>query len=368
MENQVSYCNATSTNGECQGILNERKKHEIQITILMNLLKIPIEERNFRALKNKIEKMIEENDNLTTKNDNCQLMNGVISPMENILNNPGLQHISEMILFNLDLEDLKKCQNLNKSFKNMMEDPSIFFLRKWRTQRGLSKENHDDWVNTIQLIKNTNVESNVKLYLEKVIKNGHVMDIPCFIDSNAVEKSTEFTFDRALEERELGILQIFASMENNPNKAEDERLGFRMTVIQIAATDGDLNIIKIIAPIVKNPNEIGDNSDFGTPIHYAAGHGHLDIIKFFISFIDIDNPFIPDQWWFGLPGYTPIMYAAFNGHIDVLKLLAPISKNPNEETNEDYDGNVKTPIQLAQERGHHEFAKLLKSFIKTGKF
>ena len=235
-------------------------------------------------------------------------------------------------------------------------------------QRGLSKENHDDWVNAIQLIKNTNVESNVKLYLEKVIKNGHVMDIPCFIDSNAVKKSTEFTFDRALEERELGIFQILASMENNPNKAEDERLGFRMTVIQIAATDGDLNIIKIIAPIVKNPNEIGDNSDFGTPIHYAAGHGHLDIIKFFISFIDIDNPFIPDQWWFGLPGYTPIMYAAFNGHIDVLKLLAPISKNPNEETNEDYDGNVKTPIQLAQERGHHEFAKLLKSFIKTGKF
>ena len=53
---------------------------------------------------------------------------------------------------------------------------------------------------------------------------------------------------------------------------------------------------------------------------------------------------------------------------DVLKLLAPISKNPNEETNEDYDGNVKTPIQLAQERGHHKFAKLLQSFIKTGKF
>ena len=81
MENQVSYCN--DTNGECQGILNERKMHEIQITILMNLLKIPIEERNFRALKNKIEKMIEENDNLTTnihtKIDDCQLMNGVIS-------------------------------------------------------------------------------------------------------------------------------------------------------------------------------------------------------------------------------------------------------------------------------------------------
>ena len=126
------------------------------------------------------------------------------------------------------------------------------------------------------MTKNTNVEANIKLYLKKVIKYGHVVDVPCFIDSDAVVKLTEFTFERALEERELGILQILASMENNPNKAEEERLGFRMTVIQIAATDGDLNIIKIIAPIVKNPNEIGDNSDFGTPIHYAAGHGHLD--------------------------------------------------------------------------------------------
>ena len=185
MENQVSYCN--DTNGECQGILNERKMHEIQITILMNLLKIPIEERNFRALKNKIEKMIEENDNLTTKNDNCQLMNGVISPMENILNNPGLQHISEMILFNLDLEDLKKCQNLNKSFKNMMEDPSIFFLRKWRTQRGLSKKNYNDWEwditpdKAIELTKNTIVDANDRLFFLFYYSNPLVDDLATWL-------------------------------------------------------------------------------------------------------------------------------------------------------------------------------------------
>ena len=88
--------------------------------------------------------------------------------MENVIQNPGLQHINEMILFNLDFEDMKNCQILNKSIKKTLENP-MFWLRKWRTQRGLSKKNYDDWVKAIQLTKNTNVEANVELYLEKVI-------------------------------------------------------------------------------------------------------------------------------------------------------------------------------------------------------
>ena len=107
--------------------------------------------------------------------------------MEYVIQNPGLEHITEMILFNLDFEGLKKCQNLNKSIKKTLEDP-MFWLRKWRTQRGLSKKNYDDWVKVIQLTKNTNAGTYIKLYLEKVIKNGHVVDVPCFIDSDAVER------------------------------------------------------------------------------------------------------------------------------------------------------------------------------------
>ena len=60
------------------------------------------------------------------------------------------------------------------------------------------------------MTKNTNVEANVRRYLEKVIKNGHVVDVPCFSDSDAVEKLSEFTFGRAYEEKKLGIFQILA--------------------------------------------------------------------------------------------------------------------------------------------------------------
>ena len=52
---------------------------------------------------------------------------------------------------------------------------------------------------------------------KKIIKIGHVVDIPCFIDADSVKKSIGFTFKKALEERNLGVLQILASLENNPD-------------------------------------------------------------------------------------------------------------------------------------------------------
>ena len=233
--------------------------------------------------------------------------------MENVIQNPGLQHISELILFNLDFEDLQKCQLLNKSFKDILEDP-IFWLRKWRTQRGLSKENYDDWVKAIKLTKNTNVEANMKLYLEKVVKNGHVLDISCFIDSEAVEKSNEYTFERAFEEKKLGILQILAI--KNPNS-------FDVTILWIT----------------------------------LAAEENVDILKFFVTFTN--DPNIQDNIRRSL-----IMAAAIHGQIDVLKILAPLTKFSN------IGGWVcgKTAIQIAQKCRHHEFARLLQTFINTGHF
>ena len=64
MENLVNYSNAA--NDEFQGMVNKLEMHENQISILMDLLKIPKEEGNFEVLQDKIQKMIQENDYLTT--------------------------------------------------------------------------------------------------------------------------------------------------------------------------------------------------------------------------------------------------------------------------------------------------------------
>ena len=86
--------------------------------------------------------------------------------MENIIQNPGLQHITEMILLDLDFEDLQTCQPLSKSCQEIIEDP-MFWLRKLRAQRGLSEKNYNDWAKAIQSARNTNMETNVKLYLQR---------------------------------------------------------------------------------------------------------------------------------------------------------------------------------------------------------
>ena len=83
----------------------------------------------------------------------------------------------------------------------------------------------------------------------------------------------EFTFERALEELNFGVLQILASMKNNPNEAEEARYG--LTPIAIAARDRHLNIIKILAPITYLPSKF-------TTIRYAACKGHIDILKYLV--------------------------------------------------------------------------------------
>ena len=181
-------------------------------------------------------------------------------------------------------------------------------------QRGLSKENYDDWIKAIKLTKNTNTEANVKLYLEKITKKGHIVDIPCFIDSDAVKKSSEFTFQRALQEKDLGILQILASMNKNLNKGRFMYGGFRTSDIAIAAKEGNLNVIKILAPITKYPNSgnltYQSESGYQTPMHEAAYEGHLDVLKFLM----IRNSMFPQMdllHFIVLPKEDILMYSKF---------------------------------------------------------
>ena len=154
---------------------------------------------------------------------------------------------------------------------------------------------------------------------KKIIKIGHVVDIPCFIDADAVEKSIGFTFKKALEERNLGVLQILASLENNPDPIH----GYRWKILN-AVIKGHLNVIIILAPITKDVNSICPES-------------------FYVM--------------------TPIHYAAASRNSDALRILAPLTTNPYKTTH-----TGKTPITVAQSCGHDEFARMLQSYINTGHF
>ena len=70
--------------------------------------------------------------------------------MEKILNNPGLQHLAENVLMNLNVEDLKIVAQINQFCKQILQNP-IFCLRKFE---GLSKETQKNWIKVIHIIYN----------------------------------------------------------------------------------------------------------------------------------------------------------------------------------------------------------------------
>ena len=231
-----------------------------------------------------------------------------VSPLEKILNNPGLVHLAENIFSNLDNEKLDASGQINQSSKQILAKP-IFWLRKFTA---LSKENQKDWMNFLQQVKNTDIEKYIITYLKWNLKKEASADLPCY-STPAVQ-----------DDFKKKILKICAKGESS---------------------DEDIEIVKILAPLTDNPN--APNKDGNTPIHYAAYYGHTEIVKILAPLTD--NPNAPYK-----DGATPIYWAVRNGHTEIVQILAPLAGNPNAP---DEDGN--TPIHLAAQRENARIVKIL---------
>ena len=68
--------------------------------------------------------------------------------MENIINSPGLQHLAENIFLNLNYAYLKKCELINQSACQILNNPMLFIREL--SQKGLSEENQKEWIEAIQ--------------------------------------------------------------------------------------------------------------------------------------------------------------------------------------------------------------------------
>ena len=97
--------------------------------------------------------------------------------MEKIIKNPGLQHLAENIFLNLNYADLKKCQLINQSAGQILDNP-VFWITKLM-QEGLSRENQRDWIKTIQSEANAEKKKHIASYLEWNLKKN-LFDLPCY--------------------------------------------------------------------------------------------------------------------------------------------------------------------------------------------
>ena len=172
------------------------------------------------------------------------------SILEEIINTPGLQHIIEETLLNLDFKNIMAFQSINKSCKDFVDNP-MFWLKKWRL-RGLSKKSQADWIKAIQMTRGTNVETNVDLYIKKIIKlNYHIMDVPCYIDADIVERFSQFS-DASKYEKQTNFFLEKPSIEK---------------AYQDAIKQGKAGFLQLLAPIMKNPNPANRSNDI--PINFV---------------------------------------------------------------------------------------------------
>ena len=86
-----------------------------------------------------------------------------------------------------------------------------------------------------------------------------------------------------------------------------------------------------------------------TPLHHASGNGHMDIIKYLITYQGCD-PAVPDN-----DGDMPIHFACLGGQLNVLKyLIIQMKCNPKSPG---YKG--RTPLHYASVNGHMDIIKYL---------
>ena len=97
--------------------------------------------------------------------------------MEKIINNPSLQHLAEKVFFNLNVEDLKICAQINQSCKQILENP-MFWLRKFGDS--LSNENQKAWIKVIHSMKNSENGIAIISYLQCNLKKKASKDLPCY--------------------------------------------------------------------------------------------------------------------------------------------------------------------------------------------
>ena len=310
--------------------------------------------------------------------------------MENIFKDPSIRNrvILENIFVHLEFEDIVASTLINKWCFEVLNESS-FWIKKW-SKNGLMTTHKEEWISILALAKETNQERYVIRYIKRVIQKGHYVSAPCYINNIVLARFANFPVDpmpqveaSIWDNIEMGNLQLLAPSIGQPLP----RILFGFLD---EAQQGPMDIFKILAPIMDNPNAPNaPYDDFDFPITWAACNGNLDTVKYFTSFIEdpksqkyiqtvndgileaafhghldiikhltkfTDNPNAPDK----ANGATPISEAALWGYQDIVEYLAPLCDNPNAP-----DKWGRTPMDLAVQKGHQGIVDILTQYVGT---
>ncbi len=130
--------------------------------------------------------------------------------------------------------------------------------------------------------------------------------------------------------------------------------------LELAIFKGDTAEVKRILteqkPNINKKTELENNADNsgGTPLIYAAGFGHTDIVKLLLEQPNININIIDDN------GISALTAAAMHGHVDIMTILLQrpeIIINRQYHSRQHHEG--KNPLPYAAKNGHSEAVRLL---------
>ena len=155
--------------------------------------------------------------------------------METIICNPGLQHLAEKVLLNLDPWKLKICRQINQYCKQILQNP-LFWLKKFRN---ISTEYQKDWIKVLKKVKNSDKSNDIISYLQWKLKKDPLEDLLCYTNP-AIQDDFRKKIHLAVQYGHTEIVKILAPLRDNPN-APDK---YGETPIDVAKTEEILQILK----------------------------------------------------------------------------------------------------------------------------
>ena len=281
--------------------------------------------------------------------------------MQTVLDNPGFGHIFAKILHNLDSKSLVICSMVNKSFSN-----KILNLNMWLEKclkRRLFGDNEESWRLLIVLRGSQNDSQLEKCFirifqklcvnLESKTPEKNLINILNYMQGD-YQRSVTCPLNMAIIANEIQLTKFI--LDHAPvMKIDVDQLDFKgMTSMHYATENGNTNMVKLLLPHCKNPNQ--PNNLRTTPLQQAVSRKNIEIVKEFLFKTEF-----PLEYYSNDPNhYCPIHIAVSNGDIEMVKELIPLVED-RIKGNELLDRIAVALVRSVTENNSKEIVEFLAS-------
>ena len=261
--------------------------------------------------------------------------------MDDILKNPGLDHIGTKIFAFFDFKTLSDCRLVSKFWNNFILNEDQFWVLRILSdlKRNLKiKQVLELFPNWTKIFEHFENKRNLPKVLEFV---KHVQD---FVDKNEdwLMSPTHF----ASLEGKVEFLTLLAKESIVMN----EKTVLQMTPLHFACKEGHYEAVKIILES-KDKNVNARNMFDTTPLHLACDDDRSEIVKALLENDEID---VNSK---NCAGHTPLHVAVFEGFQTVTKLLVDFKRTDVNAL----DNDNLTPLNIAYDLNEYEIVQIIEA-------